>query len=33
MWEIKKLIKKGDYLYALVLDHPHSTKKWICTIS
>lgn len=26
MWEIKKLIKKGDYMYALVPDHPNATK-------
>ena len=26
MWEVKKLIKKGDYMYALVPDHPNATK-------
>ena len=26
MWEIKKLIKKGDYLYCTVLEHPKATK-------
>lgn len=26
MWEIKKLIKKGDYVYALVPNHPNATK-------
>lgn len=26
MWEIKKLIKKGDYQYALVPNHPNATK-------
>lgn len=26
MYEIKKLINKGDYLYALVPDHPKATK-------
>lgn len=26
MWEIEKLIKKGEYQYALVRDHPHATK-------
>lgn len=26
MWEIKKLIKKGAYTYALVPDHPYATK-------
>jgi len=26
MWEIEKLIKKGDYMYALVPEHPHATK-------
>lgn len=26
MWNIKKIIKKGDYLYALVPDHPKCTK-------
>jgi len=26
MWEIKKLIKKGDYLYCIVLEHPKATK-------
>lgn len=27
MWNIKKIIKKGDYLYALVPEHPNCTKK------
>ena len=26
MFDIKKIIKKGDYLYALVPDHPNATK-------
>lgn len=26
MWNIKKLIRKGDYDYALVPDHPYATK-------
>lgn len=26
MWEIKKLIRKGDYIYALVPNHPNATK-------
>ena len=26
MWEIKKIIHKGDYEYALVPDHPNATK-------
>lgn len=26
MWNIKKIISKGDYLYALVPEHPNSTK-------
>ena len=26
MWNIKKLIHKGDYDYALVPDHPNATK-------
>ena len=26
MFEIKKVIHKGDYLYALVPDHPYATK-------
>lgn len=26
MWNIKKIIKKGDYLYALVPEHPKCTK-------
>lgn len=26
MWNIKKIISKGDYLYALVPEHPHATK-------
>lgn len=26
MWNIKKIIKKGDYLYALVPEHPNCTK-------
>lgn len=26
MWEIKKAIKKGDYTYALVPEHPFATK-------
>lgn len=25
MWKIEKTVKKGDYLYALVKDHPYST--------
>ena len=27
MWNIKKIIKKGDYLYALVLEHPNCTQR------
>lgn len=26
MWNIKKVISKGDYLYALVPEHPNATK-------
>lgn len=26
LWEIEKLIKKGDYDYAIVRDHPNATK-------
>ncbi len=26
MWNIKKIVKKGDYDYALVEDHPNATK-------
>ena len=26
MWKIKKLISKGEYVYALVPEHPYSTK-------
>lgn len=26
MWQIEKIIKKGDYQYAIVRDHPHRTK-------
>lgn len=26
MWNIEKIIKKGDYLYAIVRDHPNKTK-------
>lgn len=26
MWEIEKLVKKGDYLYAKVRNHPYATK-------
>lgn len=26
MWEIKKVVKKGEYLYAVVLNHPRATK-------
>ncbi len=26
MWDIKKIISKGDYLYALVPEHPNATK-------
>lgn len=26
MWNIKKIIKKGDYLYALVPEHPNCTQ-------
>lgn len=26
MWNIKKIINKGDYLYALVPEHPNATK-------
>lgn len=26
MWKIEKLIKKGDYMYALVPNHPKATK-------
>lgn len=25
-WKIKKIVKKGDYLYALVPEHPNKTK-------
>ena len=25
MWTIQKIVKKGDYLYAIVLDHPKRT--------
>ena len=27
MWEIIKIVKKGDYLYAKVLNHPRATSK------
>ena len=27
MWEIKNIVSKGDYNYALVPDHPNSTDK------
>lgn len=26
MWKIEKIVKKGDYLYAVVYDHPNSIK-------
>lgn len=26
MWKIKKIISKGEYLYALVPEHPKATK-------
>lgn len=26
MWKIEKIVKKGDYLYAVVKDHPSATK-------
>lgn len=26
MWNIEKIVKKGDYLYAVVLGHPKATK-------
>ena len=26
MWNIKKIVSKGDYLYALVPEHPKATK-------
>lgn len=26
MWNVKKIINKGDYLYALVPEHPNCTK-------
>jgi len=26
MWNIKKIVSKGDYYYAIVLDHPNRTK-------
>ena len=26
MWKIEKIVKKGDYLYAVVIEHPCSTK-------
>lgn len=26
MWKIRKIIKKGDYEYALVPEHPNATK-------
>lgn len=26
MWKIEKVVKKGDYLYAVVLGHPSATK-------
>jgi len=26
MWEIKKIVSKGEYLYAVVKKHPHATK-------
>ncbi len=26
MWKIEKIIKKGDYLYCIVRDHPYRTK-------
>jgi hypothetical protein len=26
MWKIKKIVKKGDYLYAVVRGHPRATK-------
>ena len=25
-WKIEKIVKKGDYLYAVVPDHPNATK-------
>ena len=26
MWNIEKIVKKGDYLYAVVKEHPKATK-------
>jgi len=26
MWNIRKTVKKGNYLYAVVLEHPNATK-------
>jgi len=26
MWKIKRIVKKGDYLYAVVPDHPNANK-------
>lgn len=26
MWKIEKTVKKGDYMYAIVRDHPYRTK-------
>lgn len=26
MWKIEKIVKKGDYNYAVVKNHPHATK-------
>lgn len=26
MWNIQKIVKKGDYLYAVVPGHPYSNK-------
>ena len=26
MWKIEKLVKKGEYMYAVVKDHPYRTK-------
>jgi len=27
MWNIQKLVKKGDYVYAVVPEHPNATKR------
>lgn len=33
MWKIEKLIKKGEYMYALVPNHPNTTKAQCCSRS